>query len=827
MAIDLSPRTTGLLPWWVLAAVLLAGGLGIALLAWQQRAKGAEAAGFGGLFLVWLLFFWRPLLTPAHVPRNGGDLNSFFFPLHSFAAQTVQQGELPLWNPTLFSGMSHWANYQAGVLYPLNWLAYLLARPFTYGTLELLTLVHYLIASSGSYALARWGLRLPRLPALLAGIVFPYSGFLVAHLGHYSMVAVAVWVPWLWLALTGLAQKPSGWWSAATALAIFLMATGGHQQTLFYALITSGLWWLACLVRWQPAIRDLYYSRNWFHLLSTAGKQLLRVGFPLTTGLLLAAPALLPSVELARRSVRGGGLSYEQASEFAVQPIALLNFVLPRAFGDNPSNWWGPWASGEVWAYAGVVTLIFAALGLARAREPLRWALATLGLLALFYALGPATPLHGWAYRFLPFADLFRAPARSLLYVDLALALLAAMGLAAVTNSPQSSSILQHSKRILLFTLGALALLITPLFLLAIVTSSTPTEPLVRSMQDLIVLLLWLGLTALWFWAVGNKLSPLLFTPLAITLIVFDLFGVTENFNPTSEDLLTDFRHPEIVQLVRETSTTTGPWRMLGMTIRWQPSSAAVHGLEDAGGLYDPMQPAASARALDCARRFPPSPLLDLLNVRFLVLREEAGSPGDRFSRRLTTPRGLVVWENPTALPRVWLAGRVTFVEQETALQRICAEDFDPRQEVLLTGNGPAADPSVEGRVQLNQLGLNRLSLEVETTAPAYVVLAVSSDPGWKATLDGKATPILTAYGIYQAVWVPAGHHTVVFSYWPVSLTGGLMGALLGLVGMILLLLLALRERSREGRRTQTESALHLGGARQGTSSASAPEAGD
>ncbi|GBD19143.1 hypothetical protein HRbin27_01647 [bacterium HR27] len=792
MAVDLTARTTGLLPlWFVFLAVILWGSCTV-ILWWKRSRLAPELAAVGGLLILWLLFFWRPLLTPAHVPRGGGDLNSFFFPLHAFAARTVQSGELPLWNPTLFSGMSHWANYQAGVLYPLNWLAYVLARPFRYGALELLVLAHYGIASMGAYALARVGLQLGRLPSLVAGIVFPYSGFLVAHLGHYSMLAAAVWIPWLWLALARSLATRRWHWNLAIALATFLLATGGHQQTVLYGLVAAGLWWIGYLARERPheltafltslQNRDRQAAIRPVRLLASDA---VRAGFGIATGLALAAPALLPSLELARRSVRSGGLSYEQASEFALQPTALVNFFLPRAFGDNPTNWWGPWANGEVWAYAGTVTLVLAALALVLGREPIRWLLAAIGFLALLHALGPATPVHGWVYRFLPFADLLRAPARSLLYVDLTVALLAAMGLAAALDRGETvMRIGGRFAQVLLLVTGMIGLLIAPLFLLAIVTSTTPPEPAVRAFESLLLLVLWLGLTILWLRALGRTARPLI-AILGIGLVVLDLFSVTSPFNPTPEDLMVDFRHPEIVEYLRQATTETGPWRFLALTIRWQPSAAAVHDLEDAGGLFDPMQPAAYARVLECARSAPGRGVLDLLNVRFVLTRTEAGDFSAFFERRLTSPTGLVLWENLSALPRVWLSDRAIVADIDTALERLCSDAFDPRAELYLAESLPPAKRGATGTATASWQGPNRLRIAVQTSAPAYLVVAVSADPGWRATLDGQPVPLVIADGIYQALWVPAGEHTVVLTYRPPLIGWGLAFALLGLLALI------------------------------------------
>jgi uncharacterized membrane protein YfhO len=50
--------------------------------------------------------------------------------------------------------------------------------------------------------------------------------------------------------------------------------------------------------------------------------------------------------------------------------------------------------------------------------------------------------------------------------------------------------------------------------------------------------------------------------------------------------------------------------------------------------------------------------------------------------------------------------------------------------------------------------------------------------PGWRASLDGGDVPIEPYLGLLRAVSLPAGEHTVRFSFVPLSLVAGLALAL-------------------------------------------------
>ncbi len=85
------------------------------------------------------------------------------------------------------------------------------------------------------------------------------------------------------------------------------------------------------------------------------------------------------------------------------------------------------------------------------------------------------------------------------------------------------------------------------------------------------------------------------------------------------------------------------------------------------------------------------------------------------------------------------------------------------------------------------------VSLETERPQPEHLIVRLESPtsrilvfsetfiPGWEATLDGQPIEIWRANAYYQAVWVPAGTHEIVFRYQPVAFRLGLTIALIAL----------------------------------------------
>lgn len=97
----------------------------------------------------------------------------------------------------------------------------------------------------------------------------------------------------------------------------------------------------------------------------------------------------------------------------------------------------------------------------------------------------------------------------------------------------------------------------------------------------------------------------------------------------------------------------------------------------------------------------------------------------------------------------------------------------------------PASAPAT--RVAATGRGPGVWTIEVDAPNPALLVVAETWFPGWKATVDGKSTPVVQADGAFLGVAMGAGRHVVQFTYHrPVAADVGRVitfGTLLGLAG--------------------------------------------
>jgi hypothetical protein len=238
-------------------------------------------------------------------------------------------------------------------------------------------------------------------------------------------------------------------------------------------------------------------------------------------------------------------------------------------------------------------------------------------------------------------------------------------------------------------------------------------------------------------------------------------------------------------------------WRNLDAEAPLVNNRAILLGLFDVQG-YTPAHPMDYVRWIDAANGQSQeyhetdvllsglsSPLLDLLNARYIVLPASVppGRP-DLLHLSLRHPTvyansAVRILENDAALPRAWVVSDAQQATFDQATDLIRSGRVDPTQTVLLetepalAGTSPSAagDP---GRATLTSFEPDQIVYQVDAAQAGYFVASEPYDPGWHAYIDGKRAPLLRANGILRAVQVPSGSHLVEMRYEPRSLQVGI-----------------------------------------------------
>ncbi|NPV68746.1 MAG: hypothetical protein HPY64_16555 [Anaerolineae bacterium] len=683
----------------------------------------ADLAALLLITLAVLIFFAPVWAGGGWLPYGGGDLVSFLWPTYRFAARLLP-GALPLWNPHQYSGAPFWADNQSGVLYPPNLLFSLLLDDLPYQALEALVMAHIWLAGIAMYACLRLIRRdAPLLPAPAAAgaIAFMLSDVFVTHQGNLNLIAVAAWLPLIFLGVwRGLeaarfepAQSAPGRvhlsraaaaladrWIILAGVTFGLGTLAGHaQMTYFTALLVglAGLWRLG----------EAVIGRRRAQVARMAGK-LLMIGL---IALGLSAAALLPALELTGYTTRAG-LSYEQAARYSLPPQALIGLVAPWVYGRGPRDFSGSWDRVEV-GYIGALALTLAVIGAAhglRRRDGLAVFLALAAALSFLLALGGYFPLHRLAYAILPGFGSLRAPARFVLLADFAAAGLAALALQTLTARG----------------------------------------------------------SALWRRSAGWIVAA---------LVAAELIAFGAGIEVQAEDPRTGYDHADAVAWLQ--AAPDAPFRIEGAAPGWQPDSASLYGgqLYDITGVSNPLALAAyDAYYWGVGRRG--SPTYNFLGAKYVIAASGAAPPGDAtFVPVYEAASGVTIYLNTGAQPLARLVYRATPVETpEAAWEAIHAPAWDANAVVYVEG-GPALDGDTPpgGSLFFTVYEPSALAVVVNTPAPAYLVLAETWYPGWQAFIDGQSVPIYRANTAFRAVYIDTpGEHTVLLAFRPAPVAIGL-----------------------------------------------------
>jgi hypothetical protein len=741
------------------------------------------------LFPAVLSLFGPALLQPSAVlyPTFSpfSDLMVIHWPKANLMAQSWQAGEgLPHWTPLILSGMPLAANQLAMLSYPPAWL-------FLFWPIEpvfnLLFIFHLLLGGLGVYLLLSRAHRLSPAAALLSGLAFALNGKWLAHAagGHVSMVGAIGWLPWALFGLLMVFQAggnspddraPAPYtqllrvvnpWALLAAVAL-AMQLATHTLLVIYSAYL-----LAAAVAWHfffitPAGRRLAeVKRLWLSLLS----------IPVFAGLLGAAQ-LLPLLELASYSNRA--LSLDQAAEYALSPAQLLvGLFLPSGQ-----------AGHELVIYLGLVPLLLAPFGLAR-RYPWSWFYGFLFIFTVLFTLGPATPLHGLFYRFVPGFSWVRTPARLFFVGAMAGVVLASFGVERLIGLSWSPAARKRLAR-LVAALAPLALLLGLglAFGLGQVSRAPLALALVVPIGLVIVLLRAQRLIS------PSPMTFLLGLLLYLDLALFDLslmrfVGPDQALAPGrpaaaylaqklppagSQPDLALFRvYSPSYSLPMQTAAAAG----LTLADGVEPVHLAVYDryMAEAGGYHDTgfsvTIPHFGNQPLETALRHtsPDLKLLGLLNVAYVAAAFPMPWPG-------LTPEAEVkdvyIYRNDLAMPRAWIV-HSTIPAREDWLAQLAALP-DPAAVALIQGEPQLAEnPSRPGNpVQITRYTPDRIELEADIAEPGWLVLSEIWYPGWQATVNGVARPVERANGLLRGIYLDQpGPQQVVLVYRPGSVTWG------------------------------------------------------
>jgi len=754
----------------------------------SNRARGPyDAAAVLAILLLAAYYaiavIWRRAQLGAGNPSY--DLYAMFYPNTLYALRSLKQGHGLFWNTLQNCGQPFFADPQAAVLYP----------PFAIFSLMnidvgliVLIIFHLALGGIAAYYLCI-ELGLTPIAALCGALTFELGGNALELASWLPILSAAyAWMPLALLLCERVLRSGSQRAAVWLSLVLTIQLLAGFPQLSFftYQLIAlRAFWGLASGQIPRPA-----------RTLATLASALILPPF-------LTAVHLWPAIAFARESMRSGTLSRQEIN------VLKTSWEKFRVFVD-----WRWLGYGTTFT---AVTAGLAALALLRSekrRAASFWVLTA----ALYLVLVFDNPMSK-LYRHLPMGSAFRGPERFFWVTALLFSVVVAFGADILAHAAATG----RASR--LRVLAALAMGGGAYYLLS------PSGLRTWELGLLVV-----AAIACWVAMRPGRLSSLAYWALPI-LVAANLvaFARTPSHRYLTDAVSAYQGHQDAFDFVARRLTPTDRVHYLGQhgDLSLMPKSASALGVPAVND-YQPMTSQRYAEFyfkliygpgpgvwmeslnhyyLSIANLPRNRPLLNLTAARYVIV-DSATDDADRTFRLTSTllaEMGSVrIYENPGALPRAFYVPRIAVVPNRRALlDRLSSSFHDPRRLALL--DEPPADSFTgaakgSGEVTIVEDRSEELVIEAHANAEGFLFLADQYYPGWEATVNGAATPILRANYAFRLVRIPAGESRVVFRYRPKVLRVGLGVSLLTLCGLVAFVAVQsararLRRRHSAGRR--------------------------
>jgi hypothetical protein len=660
-------------------------------------------------------------------------------PWRKLVIDDLKNGTLPLWNPYNFSGTPLLANIQAGAWYPLNII--FLFMPF-YIAWTILIIIQPCLAALFLYFYLRNKKILPAVAAF-AGISWAFCGFSISWLTWGTIVQTALWLPLMLLAvdkvLDNNENKTKILWAGLLAASSAFAFFAGHAQIAFYIFVFAGAygfrkisWWIIA----AAAIAVIVSSIQW-----------------------------VPMLQFISHSARVGDVAAWLKEGWFLPWQHLAQFVAPDFFG-NPAtlNYWGIWNYGEFVGYVGILPLICAVYAVIVRKDRLTRFFA-IALVGIFLFLLP-TPIAKIPFEFhIPVLSAMQ-PTRLMVLVDFCLAVLAALGM---------DFFLRNADKRIWYGIGIVVTFVAVLLGYALITHLAVAQRnlvlpsllcVVSSMVLVIALLLKKKHR---YWVIG----------ISIVILSFDLFRFGWKFTPFTP---VEYFFPE-TKAISFLRGQQKPFRVLSLDNRiLPPNVGAYYGIESIEG-YDPIYDARYEEFIAALNRREPSisppfgfnriitsptidsPLLALLNVKYILSLDELKGPG--LELMYIEGQTKIYWYKK-ALPRIYPVESIIYAgSTQHVMDVLYSSAFDQTRQAVVEEAiiMPRSPINTTDQINIVIYGPVEIRAISNFTDDHFVVIANMYDPGWKAYIDSKLTPIYRTNYLFQGIFVPKGDHTIVVRY--------------------------------------------------------------
>ena len=519
-----------------------------------------------------------------------------------------------------------------------------------------------------------------------------------------------------------------------------------------------------------------------------------------------------------------GGGTMEKAPAGSKIYDFFLGLGVPPAeaaqYSEKVPSYWGDQPIVEAPAYIGAVVFFLAVFALFADNRKLKYAFLAGAILSLLLSWGKNLPgLTGFFIDYVPLYDKFRAVSSIQVILELCIPVLAFMGLQAffkLDKKKQFTYLWQSAAVVAVIFIGLLAVKgsfsfdgqrdesfakqifgedgfkqVGPGYLAA----------LKEQRMDLYTSDIWrsalfvLGAALVLFLVTKDKLKETLAVVIVGILVVADLYIIDRKY-VNAEDFVSarEMEQPfELTAADAEIQKDPGHFRVYEPFARLQGRTSYYH--QSVGG-YSAVRPRRMDELFtytfekgsngDFAQLFKnlneqtmtlnaPMPVLDLLNVKYLLVQGNDG--------------GYVPITNPYAAGPAWFVSKI---------QPVATADDEMRSVLKLDVKNVAVvnkEKFPEAIAKTSFAADSTATIKLDSYEPNHLVYSSSNKNdgfavfsemyygnGWNATIDGKAVPHYQADYALRALNVPAGQHKIEFKFEPQVVKTGSTIALISFI---------------------------------------------